>query len=30
MFKVKLSDTAELDGLMNDEEYQTHCESLDG
>ena len=30
MFKVKLSDTAELDGLMNDEEYQIYCESLDG
>jgi glycine cleavage system H protein len=30
MFKVKLSDPAELDGLMNDEEYKAHCGSLDG
>ena len=30
MFKVKLSDAEELNGLMNDEEYKAHCESLDG
>ena len=30
MFKVKLSDLEELDGLMNDAEYKAHCESLDG
>jgi glycine cleavage system H protein len=30
MFKVKLSNAEELDGLMNDEEYKVHCESLDG
>jgi glycine cleavage system H protein len=30
MFKVKLSDHKELDGLMNDEEYKSYCESLDG
>jgi glycine cleavage system H protein len=30
MFKVKLSDAEELDGLMNDKEYKAHCESLDG
>ena len=30
MFKVKLSDPEEIDGLMNTEEYKTHCESLDG
>jgi glycine cleavage system H protein len=29
MFKVRLSDTKELDRLMNDEEYKAHCESLD-
>jgi glycine cleavage system H protein len=29
MFKVKLSDPKELEGLMNDEEYKAHCESLD-
>ena len=28
MFKVKLSVPEELDGLMNDEEYKAHCESL--
>lgn len=30
MFKVKLSDPEEIDGLMNAAEYKTHCESLDG
>ena len=30
MFKVKLSDPEEIDGLMNATEYKTHCESLDG
>jgi glycine cleavage system H protein len=30
MFKVKLSDPAELDGLMNEEEYNAYCGSLDG
>jgi glycine cleavage system H protein len=30
MFKVKLSVPEELDGLMNDEEYKAHCESLSG
>lgn len=30
MFKVKLSDPEEIDGLMNEAEYKTHCESLDG
>jgi glycine cleavage system H protein len=30
MFKVKLSNAEELSGLMNDEEYKAHCESLDG
>ena len=30
MFKVKLSDPEEIDGLMNAVEYKTHCESLDG
>jgi glycine cleavage system H protein len=29
MFKVRLSDAEELDGLMNDEEYKAHCESVD-
>ena len=28
MFKVKLSDPKELEGLMNDKEYKAHCESL--
>lgn len=30
MFKVKLSDPEEIEGLMNAAEYKTHCESLDG
>ena len=30
MFKVKLSDVEELDGLMDAAAYKTHCESLDG
>ena len=30
MFKVKLSDPEEIDGLMDDAAYKTHCESLDG
>ena len=30
MFKVKLSDPEEIDGLMNAADYKTHCESLDG
>lgn len=30
MFKVKLSDPEELDGLMDDAAYKAHCESLDG
>ncbi len=30
MFKVKLSDPEEIDGLMNAAEYKTHCERLDG
>jgi len=30
MFKVKLSDTGEIDGLMDDAAYKAHCESLDG
>ncbi len=29
MFKIKLSDAEELDGLMNNEEYKAYCESLD-
>jgi len=30
MFKVKLSDPEEIEGLMSAAEYKTHCESLDG
>lgn len=30
MFKLKLSDPEELDGLMDDAAYKAHCESLDG
>lgn len=30
MFKVKLSDAGEIDGLMDDAAYKAHCESLDG
>ncbi|WP_265570453.1 glycine cleavage system protein GcvH [Sphingomicrobium nitratireducens] len=27
-FKLKLSDTSELDGLMDEDAYKAHCESL--
>lgn len=30
MFKVKLSDAEELDGLMDEAAYKAHCEALDG
>lgn len=30
LFKIKLSDTEELDGLMDDAAYKTYCEGLDG
>ena len=30
MFKVKLSDPGEIDGLMDEAAYKAHCESLDG
>ncbi len=30
MFKVKLTDPGEIDGLMDEAAYKAHCESLDG
>jgi len=30
MYKIKLSEPGEVDGLMDADEYKAHCESLDG
>ncbi len=30
MYKIKLSEPDEIDGLMDANEYKAHCESLDG
>lgn len=30
MYKIKLSEPGEVDGLMDAAEYKAHCESLDG